>query len=34
MRAEQKEYSQVINQNDNPSKYLLFAHFGHGDEND
>jgi len=24
----------VIYQNNNPSKYLLIAHFGHGDEND
>lgn len=33
-RAEDRSFEELIQKNDNPSKYILVAHFGNGDEYD
>ena len=33
-RSESLNYDEIIQRNENPSKYLLVAHFGNGDETD
>ena len=34
VRAEQKPYEAIIQNHDNPSKYMLVTHFGNGDQVD